>query len=182
MSRSYKFHDNDKLYFVSFAVIRWIDLFIRNEYREIMIESWKYCQQHKGLEAYAWCIMTSHVHMIIGSTSNPLEDIMRDMKSFTSRELRKAIENNRRESRKEWMLWLMQRAGESNPNNIDFQLWQQHNQPIELNTAEKMRERLNYLHNNPVQAGFVSKSEDWLWSSAGDYAGMKGLLDIKLMM
>ena len=182
VSRAYKFRDNEKLYSVSFAVINWIDLFVRNEYKEVMIESWKYCQANKGLEICAWCIMPSHVHMIIGSESNPLENIMRDMKSFTSRKLRETIEQNQQESRKEWLMWMMERAGKSNPNNDDFQLWQQHNQPIELNTNEKMRERLEYVHNNPVKAGFVGRPEDWLWSSAGDYAGMQGLIGIRFMM
>ena len=67
MSRKYKFGDNDKLYFISFAVVYWIDLFIRNEYKEIMLESWRFCQQEKELEIYGWCIMTSHVHLIVGS-------------------------------------------------------------------------------------------------------------------
>jgi len=43
MSRKYKFNDQDQLYFVTFAVVNWIDLFIRNEYRDIMLESWKHC-------------------------------------------------------------------------------------------------------------------------------------------
>ena len=73
MSRKYKFGDNDKLYFVSFAVINWIDLFIRNEYREEILKSIRYCQDKKDLELYGWCIMTSHVHLIIGTKENPLQ-------------------------------------------------------------------------------------------------------------
>ncbi len=65
MSRKYKFHDNDKLYFISFATVHWIDVFIREEYNQVLIDSWKHCQQNKGLEIYGWCIMTSHVHMIM---------------------------------------------------------------------------------------------------------------------
>src|SRR5664279_4082652 len=67
MSRKYKFHDNDKLYFISFATVHWIDVFIREEYNHIILDSWKHCQEKRGLEIYGWCIMTSHVHMIIGS-------------------------------------------------------------------------------------------------------------------
>ena len=59
MSRKYKFHVNDKLYFISFAVVNWIDVFIKEEYKNVVIESWKYCQEKKGLEIYGWCIMTS---------------------------------------------------------------------------------------------------------------------------
>jgi len=68
---------------------------------KIVLDSWKFCQETKGLEIYGWCIMPSHVHMIIGSNKNKLEDIVRDMKSFTSTVLRKSINENVQESRKE---------------------------------------------------------------------------------
>ena len=79
MSRKYKFRNPDGLYFVTYTVVYWIDLFIRPEYHEIMLDSWKYCMKHKNLRIHAWCIMTSHVHMIISSENN-LWAIMRDMK------------------------------------------------------------------------------------------------------
>ena len=112
MSRKYKFHDSDKLYFISFATVHClpdsiiqagIDVFIREEYMQIVLDSWKFCQEKKGLEIYGWCIMPSHVHMIIGSNKNKLEDIVRDMKSFTSTALKKSIKENVQESRKEWL-------------------------------------------------------------------------------
>ena len=84
MSTKYKFKDQSQLYFVSFAVVYWIDLFVRNEYKQIMLNSWEYCKAQKGMELYGWCIMSSHVHMIIGSSENKLENIMRDMKKHTS--------------------------------------------------------------------------------------------------
>ena len=84
MSRKYKFRDNDKLYFVSFAIVQWIDLFIRNEYKDVILKSIDYCIKNKGLEVYGWCIMTSHIHLIIGSNKEPLKDIIRDLKRFTS--------------------------------------------------------------------------------------------------
>jgi putative transposase len=183
MSRKYKISDQEKLYFVTFTVIEWIDLFIRDEYRKIMIESIKYCQENKALEVYGYCIMTSHVHMIIGTNSikTPLEGIIRDMKSYTSRKIREAMENSNivHESRREWILRMMYSAGKYNSNNNDFQLWQQHNQPIELNTNEMIDQRLEYIHLNPVAAGFVDQPEAWLYSSARDYSGTaKGLIDL----
>ena len=57
----YKITDQGAMYFVSFAVVGWIDIFSRKEYRDIIIESLKYCQEHKGLVIYAWCIMSNHV-------------------------------------------------------------------------------------------------------------------------
>ena len=76
MSRKYKFGDSEKMYFISFAVVYWIDLFIRKEYKDIVLESWRFCQKEKDLEIYGWCIMSSHVHMIIGSKGRPLEKIV----------------------------------------------------------------------------------------------------------
>jgi len=110
--------------------------------------------------------MTSHVHMIIGSKNNKLEDIVRDMKSHTSTTLKKVITENPQESRKEWMLWMMERAGKKNSNNSDWQFWQQHNKPLEIKDM------------NPVVAGFVSKPEDWKYSSAKDFCGLKGMIEL----
>jgi len=179
MSRKYKFADNEELYFISFAVINWIDLFIRDRYKEVLVNSIQYCQQNKDLDVYAYCIMTSHVHLIIGSRGNAMSNIMRDLKRHTSEELKKAIQQHPRESRKEWILQMMEEAGKLNSNNRGFQLWQQDNHPIELSTEKIMHQKLDYLHDNPVEAGFVEKAEDWLYSSAGQYyTGQKGLLDI----
>jgi putative transposase len=179
MGRKYKIHDQQQVYFVTFTVVGWIDLFIREEYKEIIVDSIKYCQQNKGLELYAWCIMTSHIHLIIGTSGEKkLEDIIRDIKRHTSTALRQAIENNPSESRKTWMLHFFESMGMHNSNNHDWQLWQQHNHPIELSTPAIAQQRLNYIHENPVEAGFVTEAAYWRWSSAYDYSGGTGMIDI----
>ena len=178
MSRKYKFHDNDELYFISFSTINWIDIFIREEYKECIIDSWKFCQQNKGLDIYGWCIMTSHIHMIIGSKTQKLEEIVRDMKRHTSSSLKKIIANNPKESRKEWIMWMMQRAGRKNGNNIEWQLWQQDNQPLAIKDQEMFDSYLSYIHLNPIVEGFVTQPEDWKYSSAMDFCNKKGLIEI----
>ncbi len=178
MSRKYKIYNSEGLYFVSFAVVYWIDVFIRPEYKEIMVESLQYCQKNKGLRIHAWCLMTSHVHLIISSEGNKLQDVLRDIKSYTSTQLRKSIQEHPQESRKEWMLWMFERAGKKNSNNNEFQFWQQHNKPIELFTNKVIEQKLEYIHMNPVKEGFVERPEEYKFCSAKDYAGQKGLLDI----
>ena len=179
MGLKYKIGDQTQYYFVTFTTVNWVDVFVREIYRGIFIDSIKYCQENKGLLVGAWVIMTSHVHMILGCDgTNRLEDIIRDMKSFTSTQLKKAISENPQESRKEWMLDLMHKAGKKNSNNECFQFWQQHNQPILLDNNYLLDQKLEYIHLNPVEAGFVDKPEDYLYSSARDFAGMKGLIDI----
>lgn len=166
---------------MTFTVVNWIDMFIRNEYKDIVIDSIKYCQKKKGLEVYAWVIMTSHIHMIIGTIGqNELEGIIRDLKSFTSKSIHDLLKDQNviGESRREWLLWMFKRAGIKNSNNKDYQFWQQNSHPVELNTNELMDQKLEYIHMNPVNSGFVSEPESWIYSSAGDYAGMKGMIDI----
>jgi REP element-mobilizing transposase RayT len=157
MSRNYKFWDQDKAYFVTYATVYWIDALTRQAYKNILVESLQYCIKNKGLIVYGWCIMSNHVHLIIGTRQEKMQHIIRDMKKFTSKEIIRTIKDNPQESRKEWMLALFSRAGRKNSNNKEYQFWQQHNQPIELDYAEIIQQKLDYIHNNPVKAGFVIK-------------------------
>ena len=178
MSRKYKVYEQDRPYFITSTVIHWIDLFTRNKYRNIVIDSLDYCSENKGLLLYAYCIMTNHIHLIVGTTKNRLQDIIRDFKSYTSGEIRGAIEENPRESRRQWMLRAMYKAGQSKRNNKDFQLWQHHYHPIQLDTNNMIDQKMDYVHMNPVKAGFVSKAEDFLYSSARNYAGLDSIIEI----
>ena len=95
----------------------------------------------------------------------------------------KEIKENTMESRKEWMLYLFSKAGQQNSNNKNFQFWRQDNHPIELDPHLNMfEERIDYLHNNPVEAGLVANAADYLYSSAIDYEGGKGLIDIDMLI
>ena len=91
------------------------------------------------------------------------------------------VEENAQESRKEWLLWMMERAGKKNSYTIGSQLWQQHNKPIELWSNAVMDQKLDYLHQNPVTAGFVTEPRYWKYSSAIDYCGGSGLLKIEII-
>ena len=157
MSRNYKFHDQERPYFVTFSVVNWIDAFTRREYKDILVSSLNYCKINKGLELYAWVMMSNHIHLIIGTKDQPMEGILRDIKRHTSKQILKAISENPQESRKEWMLWHFERAGKKNPNNEFYQFWQQGNHPIELYSNAVMDQKLNYIHNNPVAAGWVDE-------------------------
>lgn len=180
MSRKYKFRKPDGIYFVSFATVNWIDVFTRPEYKDILVDSLNYCISNKGLTVYAWVIMSNHVHLVIETRKEPLEDILRDFKKYTSKQIISAIESNPQESRKGWMLWMFQRAGQRNSNNQTYQFWQQHNQPIELSTTSyAIDSAIDYIHENPIKAGFADKAENYPYSSAVDFAGGKGLVKIE---
>ncbi len=175
-------HDPKGIYFLSFATVGWIDVFTRPAYKEIFVESLKYCQQHKGLILHAWCIMTNHVHLIAGAANENLPDILRDLKKFTSKKIIEAIQLNPQESRKEWMIAIFKSAGSYNANNEVFQFWQQHNKPIELYSRRVVQQKLDYLHNNPVESGYVVDADNYPYSSAADYCGKQGPIDLALLM
>ena len=169
MSRKYKLHEKNGAYFVSFATVNWIDVFTRDIYFGIMTESLDHCRKNKGMEIYGYCIMPSHVHLIFRSSLGDPSGLMRDLKGFTSRKLLKTIEDNPQESRREWMLWMFERAGKKNSNVKGKQFWQQNNQPIEIWSLKVFEQKLNYIHNNPVESGFVTDPIDWKYSSARNY-------------
>ena len=136
LSTKYKIRDQTKLHFITFAVVEWVNVFTRRIYKNVLIDSLTYCQENKGLLLYAWCIMSNHVHLIISSKEGiKQEDIIRDFKKHTSKQLLKLIEENKQESRKNWMLWIFKKAGERNSNNKNYQFWRQDNHPIELSTT-----------------------------------------------
>ena len=124
--------------------------------------------------------MSNHVHLIAQAAEGTgLQDIIRDLKKYTSKQIIKAIEEHPGESRREWMLRIFREAGESNSNNKDFQLWQQHNKPIELSTNEMIERYVNYLHENPVKEGYVEHAEDYVYCSAPAIAGKPALLQLE---
>ena len=172
MSTQYRYENPKGLYFVTQTVQHWIDIFTRREYKDIIVESLDFCQKEKGLEIFAWVIMTNHLHLIIKAKEGfLLENIIRDFKKFTSKAIIKLILENPQESRKEWLL-----RGLKTEKGYSF--WQTGNHQIELWTNAVIDEKLKYIHDNPVKSGIVFHAEDYLYSSAVDYAGEKGLLDI----
>ena len=179
MSEQYKFVDPKGVYFVTSTVIFWIDLFTRKEYRHILIEGLKYYQVKRGLVIHAWCIMPSHIHLIISSDAD-LSAIIRDFKKLTSKRIVEEIRVTN-ESRKEWLLRAFVKAGIGLKRITNNKLWQDGNHPILLDSAEMVRQKVDYIHNNPVKDEIVDEPEFYWYSSARDYTGKKGLLDIELL-
>jgi len=169
MPSKYVISDHQAPHFITFATVQWVDALSRPLYKDIIVESLRYCQNEKGLILYAWCVMSNHIHLIVAAQEGcNLSDILRD-------------DENLQESRRKWMLWLFRSAGEKNSNNVKYQFWQQDNRPIELSTNAMKDQQLDYLHNNPVTEGLVCEAEYYPYSSAMDYAGSKGLLEVAFL-
>ena len=101
--------------------------------------------------------MSNHVHLIVSAKDENLSDILRDLKKFTSKQIIASIIKNETESRRKWMLSIFRNQAEKNSHNVNYQFWRQDNQPKELYSPAFTVQKLNYLHNNPVEAGLVEK-------------------------
>ena len=177
MSTGYKIIEQDRLYFVTLQVVNWIDIFTRESYRQIIIQNLEYCQQHKGLEIYAWVLMSNHMHVLLRSSSDDLSGTLRDFKSFTSKRIILEIEASN-ESRKDWMMKLFKEAAHKHKRNSVHQFWTHENHAELIYSNKFIEQKLEYIHQNPVRAGIVAKPEDYLYSSARNYAGEKGLINV----
>jgi putative transposase len=178
----HKIINQNSLHYLTLTIVGWIDVFSREIYKKEIIKSLQYCQQNKGLIIYAYVIMSNHLHMIIKAEEpNKLSDVLRDFKKFTSNTIIAFIENNKLESRKEWMLKLFKYYAKFNKNNSIYQLWIQDNKPIELTSPQWIKQKLDYIHLNPVRAGIVLQSEDYIYSSATNYLEKESILAVELL-
>jgi len=169
------------VHFITITIVEWLDLFTRPVYRHIVIDSLNYCIANKGLQVYCWCMMSNHLHIISSaSEGNSLSDILRDFKKFTSKDLIRAIKETS-ESRRDWLLNLFWYAGKNDKKIKYYKVWQDGNDVKEIHSTEFLDQKMEYIHYNPVRAEIVAKPEDYLYSSARDYSGEKGLVNIEFV-
>jgi REP element-mobilizing transposase RayT len=165
--------NTDLPYFITFTVAGWIDIFTRQRYCDIIVQSLQYCIRFKNLEVYGFVIMPSHVHLIARSTSNKMASTIRDLKSFTAKEILKSIEQEGGESRKEWLLHMFEYFARFKQQNARHMFWDKTNHPVELSSPELFDQTMDYIHNNPVEAGYVLQPEMWTYSSACTFCPLK---------
>ena len=182
MSTKYRFSENDIPHFLTLTLVEWIDLFSRERYKEIIINSLKFCITNKGMVLYAYVIMTNHIHMIIRARNGEnIAALVRDFKRYTARVIYNTLKADSNESRRNWMLWIMESQGKKSSSNEKMKMWRHENHPVALITNEMLDQRLTYIHENPVRAGICYTPEDYKYSSAGVYAGEVGVLEVELM-
>lgn len=177
-SENYRIRKQDAVYFLTFTVTDWVDVFTRLNYKTIIVDALKYCRENKGLKLYAWCLMSNHIHLIC-SVEPPyiISDFLRDYKQFTAKGILNDIQTLP-ESRRDWMLYRFEFAGKYDNRITKYRFWQDKSHPIELITTEMINERINYIHQNPVRTGLVANAEDYLYSSARNYAELSNVLEI----
>ena len=176
---NYFIEDQNATYFLTFTVTDWVDVFTRKDYKIEIVNSLNYCVKNKGLSIFAWCLMSNHLHLVCRAEDGfKISDIIRDFKKFTSKAIVKMIQEIP-ESRNDWMLYRFEFAGKFDNRITKYKFWQDTNHAVLLDTNEMIDQRINYIHENPVRALIVAHPHEYLFSSAVDYAGEQGLVDVQ---
>ena len=144
MSTGCQIAEQDSMHYVTFQIIGWIDLFTRKVYRDIIIDSLKFCQQNKGLEIYAFVIMSNHIHLLISSNTGQLSETIKEFKSYTAKQILKEIELGT-ESRREWMLNLFEFAAKKHKRNEKYQVWTHDNHPEQIYSEKFILQKIIYM-------------------------------------
>ena len=179
MPTGYQIDNQAGLYFLTFQVVEWVDIFTRKIYVDIVLDSLTYCRKEKGLKLYAFVIMSNHIHMIVSAEKENLSAVIRDFKRYTATTILKAIQENKQESRRIWMLKQFEYAANKHKRNSKYQFWRHDNHAIELESHKFIMQKMAYIHENPVRAGFVEHPEDWMYSSQRNYSGKYALIEIE---
>jgi REP element-mobilizing transposase RayT len=176
MSTGYQIEDQEAVYYLTFQIVGWVDIFTRKVYRDIAIDSLQYCQQEKGLELIAFVIMSNHIHLLARSSTGDLSGTIRDFKNYTSRKFLEIVDN-KIESRSDWMKMVFQYHGRYK-NKQTNQIWTHENHAEQIYSQKFLEQKIEYIHNNPARAGIVERPEDYLYSSARNYVGLVGVIGI----
>lgn len=177
---NYDFPARQGCYFLTFNTVDWVDIFIRPVYKQIIVHSLNHFIEHKGLTVYAWCLMTNHLHLLVQAKENcVIADIEKEYKSFTTKKILEAIDTEP-EARKEWIMDRFENFGNVLGLMKKFHVWQTCSSPVfvDLKKGENILEYIDHIHTNPVRDRVVDSAPDYLYSSARNYAGMEGLVQV----
>ncbi len=159
--------NSDDIYFVTFTVVGWIDVFTNKKYADIIVENLNFYIENQGIEVFTYVIMSNHLHIICRcAKGQKLNSWLRNFKSYTARQLLKSIQNNCHDHREMWMLRLFRKYADKSSQNQDFMFWKKTSHPTKLFSNRVTNQKINYIHNNPVKAGIVDEPYQYVYSSA----------------
>jgi putative transposase len=81
MRSHYKINEQTGVYFMTATIIEWIPIFTTKPYFDIIVSSFKYCQERLGLQIYAYVILDNHFHLVCQAYE--LSKIMQSSKRHT---------------------------------------------------------------------------------------------------
>ncbi len=167
-------------YFITFNTVDWVDVFIRPVYKQVVVHTLNHFIDNKGLIVHAWCLMTNHLHLLVQAKEGfVINDIEKEFKTFTTTKILEAIDTEP-EARRDWMLKRFENFSNLLGLNKKYHVWQNtcSTQFIDLRKTDSLLEHFSFIHENPVRDRFVDTAADFPYSSARDYMGMKGLVNV----
>jgi putative transposase len=168
----YKIYETTHPHFLTCTVVGWIPVFTRRETAEIVLDSWRFLQDNDRLRLFGYVILENHLHWIASADDLPRQ--IAEFKSFTARRIIDLLEARN----VVMLLKQFERLKASHKADRDHQFWQEGSHPEMIQDDEMMRQKLEYIHNNPVARGFVDDPIHWRYSSARNYAGQAGLVPV----
>jgi REP element-mobilizing transposase RayT len=152
--------------------VNWLPVFGSIPVATILLDSLRFLQENERLTLYAYVIMENHLHLIASSTD--LSKEIGDFKSYTAVEIIKFF----KEKHAIHILDQLKLHKLAHKTDRTYQFWQEGSHPQLMQTEKMMRQKIQYIHYNPVKRGWVDDPTHWRYSSARNYAGQEGLLDI----
>ena len=173
MPRSrYRIHDELEPHFLTCTVHNWLPVFTRPEAVDVVLDSWRFLQDSGKLVIYGYVIMVNHLHMV--ASSDNLTKTIGEFKSFTARKTLALL----RTSGAQTLLWQLTRSRAPSSHHRLRRLWREGSHPKQILSEDMMRQKLEYMHDNPVRRGYVDDPAHWRYSSARNYAGEEGLIPV----
>jgi len=156
------------------TVVGWLPIFANREVADIILNSIRYLQEEKNAKLYAYVIMKNHLHCVI--QSDELTKVIQSFKSYTAR----AIIDYFTERQNIVILKKLKQNKLSYKTKSEYQVWQEGSHPEEITTDAMMNQKVEYIHSNPVRSGYVEEASSWSYSSAQNYEGKQGLLNVEI--
>jgi putative transposase len=173
MSRTrYRLFEEEYPYFLTSTVVAWLPIFAHPPFVEILFDSWRFLQRERGVHIFGYVVLENHLHWI--AAADDLSEEVGRFKSYTARRIIDELEQRGFSTLLEELRYFKLR------HKIDqtYQLWQEGGHPQQIQTEAMMRQKLEYMHNNPLRRGYVDDPVQWRYSSARNYAGAKGLIEV----
>lgn len=168
----------DGVFFTTFIIVDWVDVFTRQCYRDVLIENLNFYHQQRGLRIYGYVVMTNHMHILLQQPEGNLSATIRDFKKMTARTIADMVTAEPESRRKDWLLHRFEWNAGKRANTANHQVWIHGSSTEVIWSRPVFEQKLYYTHMNPVRAGWVSRPEDWRYSSAADQVAVTPLVPL----
>jgi REP element-mobilizing transposase RayT len=169
----YRIYETEYPYFLTCTIVGWLPVFTRPAAVHILFDCWRYLQANKGFVLFGYVVLENHLHLI--ASAPDLANAIKSFKMFTARQLVDLLERHGAS-----ILLRQLRAHKlGHKTQSEYQVWQEGSHPQQIGSDAMMLQKLEYMHNNPVERGYIDDPLHWRYSSGRNYAGQVGLVEVR---